>query len=70
MVRNKMYAILKHLLTPGRYYLFRVAAVNVYGTCGFWAIWLLNYVFIKMVFPSRVIRHLNLQKKLKVHRWL
>uniref|UniRef100_A0A914L1Z2 Anosmin-1 n=1 Tax=Meloidogyne incognita TaxID=6306 RepID=A0A914L1Z2_MELIC len=35
MVRNKMYAILKHLLTPGRYYLFRVAAVNVYGTYGF-----------------------------------
>uniref|UniRef100_A0A915MPU2 Fibronectin type-III domain-containing protein n=1 Tax=Meloidogyne javanica TaxID=6303 RepID=A0A915MPU2_MELJA len=47
MVRNKMYAILKHLLTPGRYYLFRVAAVN-------------------MAFPNQVIRHLNLQKKLKV----
>uniref|UniRef100_A0A1I8BAZ1 Fibronectin type-III domain-containing protein n=1 Tax=Meloidogyne hapla TaxID=6305 RepID=A0A1I8BAZ1_MELHA len=35
MVRNKMYAILKHLLAPGRYYLFRVAAVNVHGTYGF-----------------------------------
>ncbi|KAF7632369.1 hypothetical protein Mgra_00008218 [Meloidogyne graminicola] len=35
MVRNKMYAILKHLLTPGRYYLFRVAAVNAYGTFGY-----------------------------------
>lgn len=35
MVRNKMYAILKHLLSPGRYYLFRVAAVNIHGTYGF-----------------------------------
>ncbi|KAI1721610.1 WAP-type (Whey acidic protein) 'four-disulfide core' domain-containing protein [Ditylenchus destructor] len=35
MVRNKMYAILKHLLAPGRYYTFRVASVNVHGTYGF-----------------------------------
>lgn len=30
-----MYAILKHLLAPGRYYMFRVAAVNTYGSLGF-----------------------------------
>lgn len=30
-----MYAILKHLLAPGRYYTFRVAAVNTYGSLGF-----------------------------------
>lgn len=30
-----MYAILKHLLMPGRYYIFRVAAVNQYGSMGF-----------------------------------
>uniref|UniRef100_A0A183BJU0 Fibronectin type-III domain-containing protein n=1 Tax=Globodera pallida TaxID=36090 RepID=A0A183BJU0_GLOPA len=35
MVRNKMYAILKHLLSPGRFYVFRVAAVNMHGTHGF-----------------------------------
>ncbi|KAL3107152.1 hypothetical protein niasHT_019548 [Heterodera trifolii] len=35
MVRNKMYAILKHLLSPGRFYIFRVAAVNLHGTYGF-----------------------------------
>ncbi|KAH7727638.1 CRE-KAL-1 protein [Aphelenchoides avenae] len=35
MVKNKMYAILKHLLAPGRYYTFRVGAVNVYGSLGF-----------------------------------
>uniref|UniRef100_A0A915DEQ9 Anosmin-1 n=1 Tax=Ditylenchus dipsaci TaxID=166011 RepID=A0A915DEQ9_9BILA len=35
MVRNKMYAIFKHLLSPGRYYTFRVAAVNVHGSYGF-----------------------------------
>uniref|UniRef100_A0A7E4VDE7 WAP domain-containing protein n=1 Tax=Panagrellus redivivus TaxID=6233 RepID=A0A7E4VDE7_PANRE len=34
-VKNKMYAILKHLLLPGRYYVFRVAAINQYGTFGF-----------------------------------
>ncbi|KAL3997809.1 Fibronectin type III domain family protein [Acanthocheilonema viteae] len=35
VTRNKMYAILKHLLAPGRYYMFRVAAVNTYGSLGF-----------------------------------
>uniref|UniRef100_A0AC34Q1H3 Anosmin-1 n=1 Tax=Panagrolaimus sp. JU765 TaxID=591449 RepID=A0AC34Q1H3_9BILA len=35
MVKNKMYAILKHLLMPGRYYIFRVAAVNQFGSLGF-----------------------------------
>uniref|UniRef100_A0A1I7VSA7 WAP-type 'four-disulfide core n=1 Tax=Loa loa TaxID=7209 RepID=A0A1I7VSA7_LOALO len=35
VTRNKMYAILKHLLAPGRYYMFRVAAVNTYGSMGF-----------------------------------
>uniref|UniRef100_A0A0M3I182 WAPL domain-containing protein n=1 Tax=Ascaris lumbricoides TaxID=6252 RepID=A0A0M3I182_ASCLU len=35
MVKNKMYAIMKHLLSPGRYYMFRVAAVNVHGSLGF-----------------------------------
>ncbi|KHN83201.1 Anosmin-1 [Toxocara canis] len=30
-----MYAIMKHLLSPGRYYMFRVAAVNVHGSLGF-----------------------------------
>lgn len=30
-----MYAILKHLLTLGRYYMFRIAAVNQHGTYGF-----------------------------------
>ncbi|KAE9550867.1 hypothetical protein FO519_005912 [Halicephalobus sp. NKZ332] len=35
IVKNKMYAILKHLLMPGRYYIFRVAAVNQYGSLGF-----------------------------------
>uniref|UniRef100_A0A914XSC0 Fibronectin type-III domain-containing protein n=1 Tax=Panagrolaimus superbus TaxID=310955 RepID=A0A914XSC0_9BILA len=35
MVKNKMYAILKHLLMPGRYYIFRVAAVNQFGSTGF-----------------------------------
>uniref|UniRef100_A0A1I8EMK1 Fibronectin type-III domain-containing protein n=1 Tax=Wuchereria bancrofti TaxID=6293 RepID=A0A1I8EMK1_WUCBA len=35
VTRNKMYAILKHLLAPGRYYTFRVAAVNTYGSLGF-----------------------------------
>uniref|UniRef100_A0A0K0DFP9 WAP-type 'four-disulfide core n=1 Tax=Angiostrongylus cantonensis TaxID=6313 RepID=A0A0K0DFP9_ANGCA len=34
-VRNKPYAILKHLLSPGRYYQFRVGAVSVYGSLGF-----------------------------------
>ncbi|VDN25104.1 unnamed protein product [Gongylonema pulchrum] len=33
--RNKMYAILKHLLAPGRYYMFRVAAVSLHGSNGF-----------------------------------
>uniref|UniRef100_A0A914S697 Fibronectin type-III domain-containing protein n=1 Tax=Parascaris equorum TaxID=6256 RepID=A0A914S697_PAREQ len=33
--KNKMYAIMKHLLSPGRYYMFRVAAVNVHGSLGF-----------------------------------
>ncbi|VDN07076.1 unnamed protein product [Thelazia callipaeda] len=35
VARNKMYAILKHLLAPGRYYTFRVASVNTYGSLGF-----------------------------------
>lgn len=35
MVVNKMYAILKHLLAPGRFYQFRVAAINPHGTFGF-----------------------------------
>ncbi|CAG9530075.1 unnamed protein product [Cercopithifilaria johnstoni] len=35
VTRNKMYAILKHLLAPGRYYMFRVAAVSTYGSLGF-----------------------------------
>uniref|UniRef100_A0A915PQP1 Uncharacterized protein n=1 Tax=Setaria digitata TaxID=48799 RepID=A0A915PQP1_9BILA len=35
VTRNKMYAILKHLLAPGRYYMFRVAAVNTFGSLGF-----------------------------------
>ncbi|VDN44643.1 unnamed protein product, partial [Gongylonema pulchrum] len=35
MTRNKMYAILKHLLAPGRYYMFRVAAVSLHGSNGF-----------------------------------
>uniref|UniRef100_A0A0N5AJ39 Fibronectin type-III domain-containing protein n=1 Tax=Syphacia muris TaxID=451379 RepID=A0A0N5AJ39_9BILA len=35
MVKNKLYAIMKHLLSPGRYYQFRVAAVNHYGSRGF-----------------------------------
>uniref|UniRef100_A0A914P9X3 Fibronectin type-III domain-containing protein n=1 Tax=Panagrolaimus davidi TaxID=227884 RepID=A0A914P9X3_9BILA len=35
MVKNKMYAILKHLLMPGRYYIFRLAAVNQFGSTGF-----------------------------------
>ncbi|ETN86493.1 WAP-type 'four-disulfide core [Necator americanus] len=34
-VRNKPYAILKHLLSPGRYYQFRVGAVSVHGSLGF-----------------------------------
>uniref|UniRef100_A0A914V3J8 Fibronectin type-III domain-containing protein n=1 Tax=Plectus sambesii TaxID=2011161 RepID=A0A914V3J8_9BILA len=34
-VRNKMYAILKHLLSPGRYYMFRVGAVNIHGSRDF-----------------------------------
>uniref|UniRef100_A0A914CR93 WAP domain-containing protein n=1 Tax=Acrobeloides nanus TaxID=290746 RepID=A0A914CR93_9BILA len=35
MVKNKMYAILKHLLAPGRFYVFRVGSVNIYGSLGF-----------------------------------
>ncbi|CAD5210643.1 unnamed protein product [Bursaphelenchus xylophilus] len=35
IVKNKMYAILKHLLSPGRFYIFRIASVNTYGTAGF-----------------------------------
>ncbi|KAI6181481.1 hypothetical protein M3Y98_00834000 [Aphelenchoides besseyi] len=35
VVKNKMYAILKHLLSPGRFYIFRVASVNIHGTAGF-----------------------------------
>ncbi|EFP02861.1 CRE-KAL-1 protein [Caenorhabditis remanei] len=34
-VRNKPYAILKHLLSPGRYYEFRIAAVSQEGSLGF-----------------------------------
>ncbi|CAJ0946504.1 unnamed protein product, partial [Mesorhabditis belari] len=34
-LKNKDYAILKHLLSPGRFYQFRVAAVNRFGTHGF-----------------------------------
>ncbi|CAJ0595827.1 unnamed protein product [Cylicocyclus nassatus] len=34
-VRNKPYAILKHLLSPGRYYEFRVGAVSIHGSLGF-----------------------------------
>ncbi|VDL80894.1 unnamed protein product [Nippostrongylus brasiliensis] len=34
-VRNKPYAILKHLLSPGRYYQFRVGAVSMHGSLGF-----------------------------------
>ncbi|VDP15406.1 unnamed protein product [Heligmosomoides polygyrus] len=34
-VRSKPYAILKHLLSPGRYYQFRVGAVSVHGSLGF-----------------------------------
>lgn len=30
-----MYAILKHLLSSGRYYIFRVASVNTHGSSGF-----------------------------------
>lgn len=33
--KNKMYAILKHLLAPGRFYIFRVGSVNMYGSLGF-----------------------------------
>ncbi|CAD5207013.1 unnamed protein product [Bursaphelenchus okinawaensis] len=35
IVKNKMYAILKHLLSPGRFYIFRIASVNTYGSTGF-----------------------------------
>ncbi|CAJ0599212.1 unnamed protein product [Cylicocyclus nassatus] len=35
MARNKPYAILKHLLSPGRYYEFRVGAVSIHGSLGF-----------------------------------
>lgn len=34
-VRNKPYAILKHLLSPGRFYEFRIAAVSQEGSLGF-----------------------------------
>ncbi|CAI2298164.1 unnamed protein product [Caenorhabditis sp. 36 PRJEB53466] len=34
-VRNKPYAILKHLLSPGRFYQFRIAAVSQEGSLGF-----------------------------------
>lgn len=34
-VRNKPYAILKHLLSPGRFYEFRIAAVSQDGSLGF-----------------------------------
>uniref|UniRef100_A0A1I7T6Y5 WAP-type 'four-disulfide core n=2 Tax=Caenorhabditis tropicalis TaxID=1561998 RepID=A0A1I7T6Y5_9PELO len=34
-VRNKPYAILKHLLSPGRFYEFRIAAVSNDGSLGF-----------------------------------
>ncbi|CAB3408542.1 unnamed protein product [Caenorhabditis bovis] len=34
-VRNKPYAILKHLLSPGRYYQFRIASVSDAGSLGF-----------------------------------
>ncbi|CAB04551.2 WAP-type 'four-disulfide core [Caenorhabditis elegans] len=34
-VRNKPYAILKHLLSPGRFYEFRTAAVSQEGSLGF-----------------------------------
>lgn len=30
-----MYAILKHVFSPGRYYIFRVASVNTHGSAGF-----------------------------------
>jgi hypothetical protein len=33
--RTKDYTILKHLLSPGRYYEFRVAAVDRHGSRGF-----------------------------------
>ncbi|GMR51400.1 hypothetical protein PMAYCL1PPCAC_21595 [Pristionchus mayeri] len=35
LIKNKMSAILKHLLSPGRLYQFRVAAVSVDGSLGF-----------------------------------
>uniref|UniRef100_A0A8R1HTL2 Anosmin-1 n=1 Tax=Caenorhabditis japonica TaxID=281687 RepID=A0A8R1HTL2_CAEJA len=34
-VRNKPYAILKHLLSPGRFYQFRIAAVSQEGSLGY-----------------------------------
>ncbi|CAI5438560.1 unnamed protein product [Caenorhabditis angaria] len=34
-IRNKPYAILKHLLSPGRFYQFRIAAVSFEGSVGF-----------------------------------
>uniref|UniRef100_A0A0N5BWK3 Anosmin-1 n=1 Tax=Strongyloides papillosus TaxID=174720 RepID=A0A0N5BWK3_STREA len=34
-MKTKNYAIIKHVLLPGRYYVFRIAAVNEYGTSGF-----------------------------------
>ncbi|CAD6197583.1 unnamed protein product [Caenorhabditis auriculariae] len=34
-VRNKPYAILKHLLSPGRFYEFRIAAVSKDGSLGY-----------------------------------
>uniref|UniRef100_A0A0N4Z2A4 Fibronectin type-III domain-containing protein n=1 Tax=Parastrongyloides trichosuri TaxID=131310 RepID=A0A0N4Z2A4_PARTI len=34
-MKTKNYAILKHVLLPGRYYIFRIAAVNEFGTAGF-----------------------------------
>ncbi|PAV90578.1 hypothetical protein WR25_13255 [Diploscapter pachys] len=34
-VKTKPSAILKHLLSPGRYYQFRIAAVSVFGSLGY-----------------------------------
>uniref|UniRef100_A0A0K0DVG6 Anosmin-1 n=1 Tax=Strongyloides stercoralis TaxID=6248 RepID=A0A0K0DVG6_STRER len=34
-MKTKNYAIIKHVLLPGRYYVFRIAAVNEFGTAGF-----------------------------------
>ncbi|KAF8366839.1 kal-1 [Pristionchus pacificus] len=35
LIKNKMYAILKHVLSPGRLYQFRIASVSIDGSRGF-----------------------------------